>query len=497
MKKLKIISLFFLISLFFITNVKASGTYNFIPMNSTIINNYLSNHSGSTSQDFYDMLVDNLNYTSEYDNYVCLLYLDNGGVDCYSTDGEFKLFAGITGYGGRPSLQLLLPQGDRVETSYSITFNNIGEYVSHTSYTSIPSYFSSLSLTNNSSTLIYIPIISNNSTILYDNSYPSANTYYDSFSFNSLVTYSVNNEVNLSDFGIGTNYIASVYDPLSNPYKCNIDFNGFRTGVLQNVSDVSFRVRGSNVVSEYPLEGSFALQNTSFTATDSFDFVTYIDLDIIKGDESDNTYNVSGTKRWDNSTKTFTIDYKITPLTDNATIFDVIFKISPNSNVVDDFFQKGSINVFDCQPLNVYVDNTYGYTDNNTGATVSTDTGLMNILNNANSPDLGFFNNLNTLLPPGPIDSILNIPAVMYSAINSFLGGDCEPLNFTLPWVNQQVQLKCIRSFYSDINATLFVEGVGSIASIVILISYFVNLYNWFDDHLQITHKKVKVWGGE
>lgn len=137
----------------------------------------------------------------------------------------------------------------------------------------------------------------------------------------------------------------------------------------------------------------------------------------------------------------------------------------------------------------------YGYKDSRTGLTNSTNPILENYINNFSFPDMNIFNNLKSLLPPGPVDSILTIPLNILNTLILKLNGSCSSFTLTFPFINSNITLPCINSFYQNTGFTTFFNWIGTLASILILIKYFVFLYNWIDDVLKFGDRKLKAWG--
>lgn len=85
-------------------------------------------------------------------------------------------------------------------------------------------------------------------------------------------------------------------------------------------------------------------------------------------------------------------------------------------------------------------------------------------------------------LPPGPIDSIINLPQTFLLSLTSALGGTCVPLDITIPYVNQHINIPCLSTIFSQINGlTTFWVWVGRIASVVILYRYLIALWDYYD----------------
>lgn len=116
-------------------------------------------------------------------------------------------------------------------------------------------------------------------------------------------------------------------------------------------------------------------------------------------------------------------------------------------------------------------------------------------------PDVDASSDLVGLLPPGPVDSILNMPlSLMRSMVNDLDNGTCTPISLPLPFVHQNLTLPCLSSIYSQINGlSTFLNWLGYIASGWILYAYFSYVYNNFDKLLSLSSRGVTIakWGSD
>ncbi len=112
-------------------------------------------------------------------------------------------------------------------------------------------------------------------------------------------------------------------------------------------------------------------------------------------------------------------------------------------------------------------------------------------------PDMGSLDNSAGWLPPGPVDSIINLPLTLFQSILNALTTSCEPIHLTLPFVNYDFDLPCVSSLYSKISGlSLWMNTIGGIASAFILYNYFLKLYKWVDDTLSFRENNWQDWGG-
>lgn len=111
------------------------------------------------------------------------------------------------------------------------------------------------------------------------------------------------------------------------------------------------------------------------------------------------------------------------------------------------------------------------------------------------SPKLDGLNNSAGWLPPGPFDSILNLPLSFLNNLSTNLSKSCHPVILPLPFVDKSLNLPCLSSIYSQIEGLdTWITGISIIASVFILFTYLINLYKWVDDTL--TFRENNYWGG-
>lgn len=120
---------------------------------------------------------------------------------------------------------------------------------------------------------------------------------------------------------------------------------------------------------------------------------------------------------------------------------------------------------------------------------------INNTLNDDTPPeaDISALGNVQGLLPPGPLDSLLNIPFDFLSiAINS-LTGTCVALtgNFVF---DSTLTIPCFNDFYDDVPVSLMVF-LNLIPSAFILIGYYKHLYKKVDRALSMNTTSDDEWG--
>lgn len=99
-------------------------------------------------------------------------------------------------------------------------------------------------------------------------------------------------------------------------------------------------------------------------------------------------------------------------------------------------------------------------------------------------------------LPPGPVDSILNLPLTFFNSLTTSLNSTCSPVNVPLPYVNKNLTIPCISTLYEQIGILTFLNWVGYVVGAIILYNYFLHLYEWVDDTIQMKENSVTDWGG-
>lgn len=119
---------------------------------------------------------------------------------------------------------------------------------------------------------------------------------------------------------------------------------------------------------------------------------------------------------------------------------------------------------------------------------------LENSITSEDGPNLDAIEDSSGWLPPGPVDSILNLPLTFLNNLISNLSKTCAPVSIPIPFVNQSFQLPCISSLYDSMGITSFVNWVGLISGTLILYYYLLSLYKWVDNTIQM--KDNNDWGG-
>lgn len=121
-------------------------------------------------------------------------------------------------------------------------------------------------------------------------------------------------------------------------------------------------------------------------------------------------------------------------------------------------------------------------------------------LTSEEGPNLAGLENSAGWLPAGPVDSILNLPLSFFDNLSANLGGNCQPITFTLPFFNENISLPCINTIYAQIEGlTPWINTIAVLISSLILFKYLLNLYHWVDDTLSFRENNWNdqdQWGG-
>lgn len=122
---------------------------------------------------------------------------------------------------------------------------------------------------------------------------------------------------------------------------------------------------------------------------------------------------------------------------------------------------------------------------------------LFNWLTNNDDADVSSAGDVAGWLPPGPIDSIINLPLTMLNNINSSLNKTCSPLEVNLPYVNKSVEIPCLNTIFNQITGlNSFWTWVGLISSVLILYRYLIELYKYYDRLTTLQANFISDWGG-
>lgn len=119
-------------------------------------------------------------------------------------------------------------------------------------------------------------------------------------------------------------------------------------------------------------------------------------------------------------------------------------------------------------------------------------------ITDSSGPDTSALENSAGWLPPGPVDSILNLPLALFNNLTSNLSKSCQPVTLPLPFLDKNLELPCLNTIFSKIEGlSTWLNIVGGIASAFILFHYLIGLYKWVDDTLSFRENNyMDNWGG-
>lgn len=112
----------------------------------------------------------------------------------------------------------------------------------------------------------------------------------------------------------------------------------------------------------------------------------------------------------------------------------------------------------------------------------------------APNSDISALGNVQGLLPPGPVDTLLNIPFTFLSIVSSSLSGTCVPLTGDFVF-GSSLTIPCFGNlFYDNVPSALMVF-INLIPSAFILINYFKHLYKKVDRAVSLQTTAEDEWG--
>lgn len=119
-------------------------------------------------------------------------------------------------------------------------------------------------------------------------------------------------------------------------------------------------------------------------------------------------------------------------------------------------------------------------------------------LTDSSPPDMDALADTAGWLPPGPLDTVLNLPLTILNALTNIFNNSCESAILPLPFVNKNIELPCIQSLYGQINGLdSFLNWVTIPLGAYILFKYFMHLYEWVDKTLTFRENNyIDNWGG-
>ncbi len=268
-------------------------------------------------------------------------------------------------------------------------------------------------------------------------------------------------------------------------YCTNYDNDYKRISTITNPKSVTF-IREGNV--RFPTDitnDSESLRGVfSFTWNEDF---SYTESDFIVNFENNSKANLIGSYDFKCLGNSCFIDYHYASSSSKLEYANIKFIVTMPS---EETKLIPKLNVNHC-PNDSPVSITY---DSN--STIDTIDSIIKKTFEDTGLDLSGLLNMPDLIDRGPIDSILTLPLnVLQTLTNTLSGSVCTPLTIKLPFVNKNMSIPCINTIYEEIKATTFFERVGSIASTIILINYFIFLYGWFEKVIRMEPMNIECWG--
>ena len=116
----------------------------------------------------------------------------------------------------------------------------------------------------------------------------------------------------------------------------------------------------------------------------------------------------------------------------------------------------------------------------------------------APSADTSSLGNSAGWLPPGPLDSILNLPIQFIQGIVGVFTNTntCAPIVLPLGIINYNLEIPCMRPFFELASVNIVWNTVGTIISAVLIFHTLKWLYKFVDDTLSFRESNSSMWGG-
>lgn len=123
-------------------------------------------------------------------------------------------------------------------------------------------------------------------------------------------------------------------------------------------------------------------------------------------------------------------------------------------------------------------------------------TDLFDFLSDDSEPDsdISGLGNVSGLLPPGPVDSLLNIPFKFLNIVINSFAGSCVPLSFNFVF-NEEFTFACFDEVFYDEVPTLLMNFINIVPAGFILILYSKHLYKKVDRATSLNSNSDDEWG--
>lgn len=180
---------------------------------------------------------------------------------------------------------------------------------------------------------------------------------------------------------------------------------------------------------------------------------------------------------------------------DLATSLKIMYNTSPSS--YQGFFLVDNTQLFITNDIT-------GELNNISGNINETNNKLDNInssLTDSSPISLDKLNDTTGWLPPGPVDSILNLPLSLLNNLSTNLNNQCTPISLTIPFIdrNNTLVLPCLANTLSENveGFDTFYSWLGLIVSCLLLYRYLMSLYVWVDNALMLRLEMYEDYGGK
>lgn len=214
--------------------------------------------------------------------------------------------------------------------------------------------------------------------------------------------------------------------------------------------------------------------------TYTFKFINYNRLRVFLSDnlydQNEIPFNVSGYLSINNNSPTINENYQINV---NKKYIYMYLSGDENSSGEIEFNSLGKICKNRIQETTDAIDN------------------LTSSLTNDSPVDISSLGNTTGWLPPGPIDSIINMPLNLMNNLLTALNNTCTPITIPLPYVDTTMEIPCLSTIFSQIDGvTNYWTWVGTICSVLILYNYLLALYKYYDDLTTLKANFISDFGG-
>lgn len=108
--------------------------------------------------------------------------------------------------------------------------------------------------------------------------------------------------------------------------------------------------------------------------------------------------------------------------------------------------------------------------------------------------DISELGNVSGLLPPGPVDSLLNIPFNFLSILTSSFGGVCKPIEGKFVF-DSTLSIPCFSSLFYDKVPSALMIFLDIVPTAFMLISYFKHLYKKIERATSMETNSDDEWG--